>query len=135
MLSYIKNEIQSGLRRVTNSKKSHQKPGHEKKDICRKDETVISRVKADHALLNNGYLMENPPVPECELHHSHAMNVKYLSTDCVNLASLRLRCFDGSNPNTLKQVSGRNKVSSSTIGFLKESNIYNLPENKNEEKN
>ena len=69
---------------------------------CRKDETVVNRLRAGHILLNRGYLMEDLPVPECELCHSQAMTVKHLLTDCVNLVSLKLRFFDGSNPNTLK---------------------------------
>ena len=93
---------------------------------CRKDETVINRLRAGHTLLTHGYRMEGLPVPpECELCHSHTMTVKHLLTDCVNLDSLRLRFFDGSNPITLKRILGRNKVNSSTVEFLKESGIYN----------
>ena len=101
-MSYIRNETQSGMRRMTNSKKSNQLPGHEKKnDRCIKDEAVINRLKADHTSLNNGHLMEDLPVPECERCHSHALTVKHLFTDGANQASLRFRFFDGSNPNTL----------------------------------
>ena len=69
--------------------------------------------------------MEDLPVPECELCHIDAMTVKHLLTDCANQASLRLSFFDGSNPNTLKQIIGKNKMNSNTIEFLKENNIYN----------
>ena len=34
------------------------------------------------------------------------MTVKHL-IDCANLASVRLRFFHGSNPNTLKQIPGK----------------------------
>ena len=72
-------------------------------DRCRKDETVINRLRAGHTLLTHGYLMEGLPVPpKCELCHSHTMTVKRLLTDCVNLDSSRLRFFDGSDPITLK---------------------------------
>ena len=80
-------------------------PGMErKKNRCRKDETVINRLKTGHTLLNHGYLLDGLPVPECELCHSHAMNVKHFITDCANLTSVRLRFFDGSNPKALKQI-------------------------------
>ena len=69
--------------------------------------------------------MEGLPMPERELCHSHAVIVKPLLTDCANLANLRLRLFDGSNPNTLKQILGWMKVNSNKIEFLKESYIYN----------
>ena len=46
-------------------------------------------------------------------------------TDYSNLARLRHNFYDGSNPNTLKQILGINKVTSITIEFLKESNIFN----------
>ena len=72
-------------------------------------------------------------MPECELCHNHTMTVKHLLTEYANLASLRLRFFDGSNSNTLKQISARNKVNSNTMEFLKESNIYNQAQ-KNKEK-
>ena len=73
-------------------------------------------------------------MPECELCHCHAMTVKQLLTDCGNLASFGLRFFDGSNPNTLKQILGKNKVNSNTIELLKESNIYSRTLYKSEEK-
>ena len=76
---------------------------------CRKDETVNSRLTVCHTLLTHGHLMEGLPVPECELCHSHALTVKHLLTECANLASVRLRFFNGSNPNTLKQIRGRIK--------------------------
>jgi len=95
-------------------------------DRCRKDETVINRLRAGHTLQNHGYLMEDLPVPEYELCHSYAMTVKHLLSDCVNLASLRLGFFEGSNLNTVKQILETNKVNSNTIEFLEESNIYNL---------
>ena len=92
---------------------------------CRKDETVINRLRAGHTLLTREYKMEGLPVPpECELFHNRTMSVKHLLTVCINLDRLRLRFFDGSNPITLKQILGRNKVNSSTVGFLKESGIY-----------
>ena len=84
-------------------------------DRCGNDETVVNRLRAGHTLLNYGYLMEGLLVPECELCHRHAMTVKHLLTDCTNIASLRLRFFDGTNPNTLKQSLGRNKVNSNTL--------------------
>ena len=78
-------------------------------DICRKDETVINRLRSGLTLLNHGYLMEGKPVPtESELSHNHTMTVKHLLAECDNLASLRLRFFDGSITNTLKKVLGRN---------------------------
>ena len=58
---------------------------------CRKDETVINRLRAGHTLPNYGYRMEGLPMPpECEICHSHTMPVNHLLTDCVNLDSLRL---------------------------------------------
>ena len=69
-------------------------------DRCRKDETVINRLRAGHALLTHGYLMEDLPMPECELCHSHAMTVKHLITECANLASLRLRLTDSLRAST-----------------------------------
>ena len=69
--------------------------------------------------------MEGLPMPECELCDSHAMTLEHILTDCVNLASLRLRFFNGSNPNTLKQIIEKNKLNSNTIELLKESNVYN----------
>ena len=86
---------------------------------------VINRLRAGHTLLTHGYLMEGLSVPDTELCHSHTMPVKHLLTECANLASLRLRFFDGRNPNTLKQILGRKKVNSNIVEFLKESNIYN----------
>ena len=71
------------------------------------------------------YLVEGLPVHECEMCHSHAMNVKHLLTDCANLACLRLRCFDCSNPNTLKQILGKNNARWNTVEFLQESKTYN----------
>ena len=50
------------------------------------------------------YFMEGLLLPECELWHSYAMNVKYLLTDCANVGYLRLRLFDGSNLSMLKQI-------------------------------
>ena len=82
----------------------------------------INRLRASHTLLVHGYLMEDLLVPECELCHSHAMTVKHLVTDSVNLANLRLRFFDGSNPNTLKQILEK-KGNSNPIKIFKESNI------------
>ena len=68
-------------------------------DRCRKDETVISRLRAGHTLLTNGYLMEGLPVLECEQCHNHAMTVKHLLILCANLVSLRLRFIDAeTNP-------------------------------------
>ena len=104
--------------------KSHTIPWREN-NICRKDVTVIIRLRAGQALLAHGYLMEGLPVPYCELCHSHAKTVKHLLTDCASLASFRLRFFDGSNPNMLEKILGRNKVKSNTMKFLKESNIFN----------
>ena len=72
--------------------------------------------------------LEVLPVPECELCHSHTMNVKHFLTDCTNLASFRIRNFDGSNPSTLKQNLGRYKVNSNTINFLKTRNVSNKRE-------
>ena len=60
----------------------------------------------------------------CELCHSHAMPVKHLLTDYANLADSRLKCLDGSDPSTMKQIIGSNKVNSNIIQFLKESNIF-----------
>ena len=79
-------------------------------DRCKKYETVINRLRAGHTLLTYGYLMEYRPVPECELCHIHTMTVKHLLTECANLASLKLKFFYVSNPNTLKQILGRYKV-------------------------
>ena len=108
MISYIINGTQSGMRRMTS---------------C---ETVINRLRASHILLTHGCLMEGLLVPlEFELCHNQTMTVKDLSTGSANLAILRLRFFDGSIPNTLKQILERNKVNPDTIEFLKESNIYN----------
>ena len=59
-------------------------------------------------------------MPECELRDSHA---KHILTDCVNLASLRLRFFYGSNPYMMKQVLEINKVNSKKATFLTGSNI------------
>ena len=92
---------------------------------CRKDETVTNRLRACHTLLTHVYLMESLPVLECELCHSCVMTVKHLLTHCANLAILRLIFFDGSNPNVLKQILGRNKVNTNAIEFFKGSNIYN----------
>ena len=62
------------------------------------NETVINRLIAGHTLLTHGYRMEGLSMPpECKLCHSHSMTVKHLLTDCVNLDSLRLGIFDGSN--------------------------------------
>ena len=63
-------------------------------DTCRKDETVIDRLRAGHTLLTHGSLMEGLLVPpEHELCHNHTMAVKHLKTECANLASQRLRIF------------------------------------------
>ena len=95
-------------------------------DKCRKDEIVINRLRAGHTLLTHTYLMEGLPAPpKCELCHNHTMTVKDLLTECADLPSLRLRIFEDSNQNTLKQVLGRNKAKSNTIELLKESSIYN----------
>ena len=75
-----------------------------KNNRYRKDKTNINRLRTDHTLLTHGYLMEGLPMSECELYHRHALNVKHLFTDCVNLVSLRLRFFDGTNTNTLKKT-------------------------------
>ena len=99
---------------------------------CRKDETVINRLRAGHTLPSYGHLMEGQPVPECELCHSHAMTVKHLLTDCINLASLRLRFSDRSNQNTLKHILGRNKVNSNTKEFLEEATFITGLNKKNE---
>ena len=82
---------------------------------CRFHENVINRLRASHTLLTHWYLIEGLPVPDCELCRTHAMTVKHLITDCANLVSLRFRCFDGANPNKLKQFILRNKVNSNTI--------------------
>ena len=110
---------------MTNLNKSNQTPGHGKNKRCRKDETVINRVRAAQTIMTHGSVMEGLPLLECELRHSHAMTVKYLVTDCANLASLRLRFLDGSNPNTLKLIQGRYKLNSNTIKFLKENKLFN----------
>ena len=102
MMSYIGNGTLSGKRRMTNSKKikPDTRPWKEN-DRYRKDETVINRLRAGHTLRTHGSLMEGLPMPpECDLCHS-----QHLLTDCVNLDSLKLRFFDGSNPNTLKKTS------------------------------
>ena len=66
-------------------------------DRCRKNKTVINRLRVGHTLLTHEYLMEGGlPVPECELCHNHTMTVKQLLNECANPASLRLRFFDGS---------------------------------------
>ena len=100
-------------------------PPWKENTIFRKDETVVYKLKAGHTLLTHGYLIEGLLVPKCELCHSHAMTVKYFLAECPNLASLRLKIFDCSNLNTLKQILGINKVNSNTIKLLKEINIYN----------
>ena len=78
--------------------------------------------------------MEGLPVPEYELCHCHAMTVKHLLTDCTNLAGLRLRFFDGSNPNMLKQILGIIKVNSKPMKFVKESNFLTRSSIKMKEK-
>ena len=116
-MPYIRKGTQSGLRRMTNSKKSNQIP----KEInrCRKDEPYQQTQSWP-------YIIDPWSTrPECELRHSHAMTVKHPITDCASLASLGLRFFVGSNRNTLKQILRRNKVNSNLLEFLKESNIYN----------
>ena len=74
----------------------------EENNGCEKDEFVINRLRAGHTLLTHRCLMEGLPVPERELRHRRAMTGKHLLTDRANLASLGLRFFDGSYPNTLK---------------------------------
>ena len=85
-----------------------------------KDETVINRLRAGHTLLTHGYLMDGIAVlPQCKLCHNHTMTLKLHLTECANVASLRLRFFDGFNPIALKRIQGRNKVNSNTIKSLK----------------
>ena len=57
------------------------RPGKEN-NRYRKDETVINRIRARHAFMIRGYLMEGLPLPECTVYHSHAMTVRHLLTDC-----------------------------------------------------
>ena len=74
--------------------------------------------------MTHAYLIEG--LPECELYHSHVKTVKHLFAVCANPGSLKLRFFDGSNPNTLNQILGKKKLNLNPVEFLKESNIYNL---------
>ena len=53
------------------------------------------------------------------------MTMEYLLTDYANLTALKLRFFDGSNPDMLKQILGSNEVNSITGKFLKDNNICN----------
>ena len=68
----------------------------------RKDETIINRLRTGNLLLTNGYLKEGLLATEYELCHSHAMTVTQLITGYTNLASLKHRFLNGSDPNTLK---------------------------------
>ena len=126
MMPYMRNGTQWNEK---NNKLKEIKPDTrpwKENDRCRKDETIVNRLRAGHTLLTYGYLMEGLPVtPECELGHSRTMTVKHLLTVSANLDSLRLRFFNGPNPNTLKNNLKRNKVNSNTIVFLKESTTYN----------
>ena len=105
---------------MKNSKKSNQITGHSNRITDIERMKLLSTLRAGRILLTYRYLMEGLALPECELCHSHAKTMKYLLNDCANLASLRLRFFYGSNPKTLKQILGRNKMNLNTIKFLKQ---------------
>ena len=107
LFPYVNNDIHEKWNTKWNEKNDKHKEiktdirPRKENNRCRKDETIINILRAGHTLLTHGYLMEGIPVPESEMCRSHAMSVKYLLTDCVNLDSLRLRLFDGSNSKTV----------------------------------
>ena len=62
MTLYMKNELHSGMRKMTNLKNSNQVPGLGTKIIdVERMRLIINRLRAGHTLLTHRFLMEGLP--------------------------------------------------------------------------
>ena len=87
--------------------------------LCRRDETVITRLRIGHSRMTHSYLLSREGQPVCD-HCTCHFTVKHMLLECPSTAVIRHKYFSSA---TLKELFS-NVDARSILHFTKESGFY-----------
>ncbi|XP_015186953.1 PREDICTED: uncharacterized protein LOC107071962 [Polistes dominula] len=89
-------------------------------NLCRKDCTVINRLKIGHTIYTHSYLFDGMPKPKCET-CNETISVKHLLVDCPNYINTRIKYRIPCDLKTALTLTEHHK---NVINFLKTIKMY-----------
>lgn len=103
-----------------------------KKNISRREEVIMNRLRAGYSYITHGYLMDSsvPDIaPVCELCNNSVLTVKHIMVQCPELQQQRLRAitmFNKRRTVSLQSLLGDCAPVKQIMCYLKNINIYSL---------